>query len=61
MHPMTGLDLDEEAAHYMPEERLVEWEEYDEKIEVILRIKFIPDLNEALNYFMMIMANWFHI
>ena len=34
MHPLTGLDLDEEAAHYMPEERLTTWEEYDEKIEV---------------------------
>lgn len=35
MHPLTGLDLDEEAAHYMPEERLTTWEEYDEKIEVL--------------------------
>jgi len=33
MHPMTGLDLDEEAAHYMPEERLTTWDEYDAKIE----------------------------
>jgi len=32
MFPMTELDLDEEAAHYMPEERLETWEEYDEKV-----------------------------
>ena len=31
---MTDLDLDEEAAHYMPEERLESWEEYDEKVMV---------------------------
>ena len=34
MFPMTDLDLDEEAAHYMPEERLESWEEYDEKVMV---------------------------
>ena len=32
MFPMTDLDLDEEAAHYMPEDRLETWEEYDEKV-----------------------------
>ena len=32
MFPMTNLDLDEEAAHYMPEDRLETWEEYDEKV-----------------------------
>ena len=39
MFPMTELDLDEEAAHYMPEERLETWEEYDEK--VMVSVKFI--------------------
>ena len=29
---MTDLDLDEEAAHYMPDDRLESWEEYDEKV-----------------------------
>ena len=33
MAPRTGLALDETAAHYMPEERLQNWEEYDEKLE----------------------------
>lgn len=32
MHPMNGLEMDEEAAHYMPEERLESWEEYDKKL-----------------------------
>ena len=32
MFPMTDLDLDEEAAHYMPDDRLESWEEYDEKV-----------------------------
>lgn len=32
MHPRDGLQLDEEAAHYMPENRLENWEEYDEKV-----------------------------
>ena len=34
MFPMTDLDLDEEASHYMPEERLESWEQYDEKVMV---------------------------
>jgi len=36
MHPRDGLQLDEEAAHYMPENRLQNWEEYDEKVTVKL-------------------------
>ena len=51
MHPMTGLDLDEEAAHYMPEERLTTWDEYDAKIEVnpkaISPLNPIRDVNAA--------------
>ena len=33
MAPRTGLALDESAAHYMPQDRLTTWEEYDEKLE----------------------------
>jgi hypothetical protein len=43
MHPRDGLQLDEEAAHYMPENRLENWEEYDEKVAVKL------DSNEQLS------------
>lgn len=32
MHPSAGLALDEEAGHYMPAERILTWEEYDEQI-----------------------------
>ena len=41
MFPMTDLDLDEEASHYMPEERLESWEEYDEKVMVSTDDKLI--------------------
>nr|XP_039271155.1 uncharacterized protein LOC120345683 isoform X3 [Styela clava] len=33
MHPSQGLVLEVEAGHYMPEERIGTWEEYDEKLD----------------------------
>ena len=43
---MTDLDLDEEAAHYMPDDRLESWEEYDEKVLVSSHAKLPnPQLN----------------
>nr|BAJ65324.1 cellulose synthase [Molgula tectiformis] len=33
MHPSQGLALDAEAGHYMPEDRIGTWEEYDEKLD----------------------------
>ena len=32
MHPSEGLQLDETAGHYMPDERILTWEEYDLQI-----------------------------
>ena len=45
MFPMSDLALDEEAAHYMPANRLESWEEYDEKVLVsMIRIEADVDL-----------------
>ena len=55
MHPRDGLQLDEEAAHYMPENRLENWEEYDEKVAVKL------DSNEQISksrYYRTIFSNF---
>ena len=54
MFPMTDLDLDEEAAHYMPDDRLESWEEYDEKVLVSSHAK--PP-NPQLNLFNFKTAN----
>ena len=48
MHPRDGLQLDEEAAHYMPENRLENWEQYDEKLAVKLDLK--QQLSSSFNF-----------
>jgi len=45
MHPSSGLVLDELAGHYMSNERLESWEEYDEKMQTLAeQLSDVPSL-----------------
>jgi len=45
MHPSSGLQLDPEAGHYMPDERIESWEEYDERMqELAEHLSEVPSL-----------------